>query len=170
MRVLSFDPGARRAGWAVLDPGPTYIASGIEEFPRREGESYQRYRMRLTYFWVARASELLDEYKPEYVVTETVPVYGMNDFSQGYLALVMSVCIHAMTYLRLDGTLIKQVSARSVQKQIAIRGNSKNITKTQVRNGVISLLPELEEQYGKTKVFEATDALAIALFSLGYST
>jgi hypothetical protein len=124
--------------------------------------------MRLTNYWVGRTAELLEEYSPTCVVTETVPVYGMNDFSQGYLALVMCVTVHAMALAM--GIETSQVSARTVQKHIAIRGNSKSVTKTQVRNGVCSLIPEVQELYGKTKVFEPTDALAIGLFTLGYTT
>lgn len=169
MRVLSFDSGAKRAGWAVLDPGPEYISSGVEECIRRPKQTYQGYRMELTEHWVEFTAHLLDEYKPTHVVTEIVPPYGMNDFSQGYLANVMATTVHAITFGY--GKEPFQVSAKRVQEQIAIRGKSTKITKPQVRNGVVSLIPELKSRAGGwTKIWEEPDAIAIGLHFLGYTS
>jgi hypothetical protein len=103
------------------------------------------------------------------VVTEIVPPRGMNDFAQGYLANVMATTIHAIAIYH--GVKVEQVSARKVHNQIAIGGKTKNPTKPQVRNGVLQLLPELKDSKAKewVKIFEEPDALAIALWRLGYT-
>lgn len=168
VRVLGIDSGAKRGGWAVLDSGPIYVASGVLGCIKEPKEAYQEYRMRLTEKWVGRTSDLLDAFDPDVVVTETVPVYGMNDFSQGYLANVMATTVHVISLMR--GIDVKQVSAQKVHNQIAYGGKTKKPTKPQVRNGVLILLPELKEQAKSWgKVFEESDALAIALHFLGFS-
>lgn len=167
MKVLAFDSGATRAGWAVLEDGPVYIASDVEHRPRPATQAYQAYRMELTEFWAFTTRELLDEYKPTLVITETVPVVGMNNFSQGYLANVMATTVHVVAMMA--DYNVEQVSARSVQKNISVRGKTKNVTKPQVRNGVLSLLPELKETFKQNmKIFEESDAVAIGLYTLGY--
>jgi hypothetical protein len=83
--------------------------------------------------------------------------------SQLYLANVQISTVHAISVLLCRG--INQVSARSVQSKIAIKGKSAGITKPQVRNGVIDRLPELAHRKGDwIKVFEESDAIAIGLY------
>lgn len=167
MRVLGIDPGAKRAGWAVVDNGPSYVDSHVIEFPRPKIESYQEYRLKLVNVWVTEAHELIEIWNPDLIVTEIVPAYGMNDFGQGYLANVMATAVQATAYYK--GFPPSQVSAVAVQNAIGIKGKSKKVTKAQVRNGVISLLPELAHRKPDwVKVWEEPDALAIALFALGY--
>lgn len=166
MRVLAFDSGAKRAGWAVLESGPIYLSSGVVECIKEPKEAYQVYRMKLTARWVRVTCDLLDAYVPDVVITETVPVYGMNDFSQGYLANVMATTVHAISIL--TGFETYQVSAQKVHNQIAIGGKTKRPTKPQVRNGVLTLLPDLKEEAKSWgKIFERSDALAIGLHTLG---
>lgn len=168
MRVLAFDSGAKRAGWAALsnDTGKiVYIDSGIRELPRSSKETYQDYALSLTGYWCAATQELINTYKTEYVITEIVPVRGMNDFAQGYLAHTMSVAVKATaSYM---GAIISQVSATKVQNEIGIKGRAKKMTKPNVRNGVISILPKLEGILrADGKVFERSDAIAIGLWYL----
>ncbi len=166
MRVLALDSGAIRAGWCILDDMPLeYIASGVVHTPRPATEAFQAYRMRLTEEWMGRAYELLCKYRPDVVVTETVPPLGANNGTQLYLANVQITVVHAIAML--CDYPVEQVSARTVQKVIAIRGKGKKITKPQVRNGVFARLPELQPRFKEfTKVFEESDALAIGLYYL----
>lgn len=165
MRVLSFDSGAKRAGWAVLESGPKYIASGVIEHDRG-ATKYQEYAMHLTEQWVIHTSEFIREYSPDQIVTEIVPAYGMNDYGQGYLVNVMATTVHAIALGM--GVEVSHVSAVKVQNAIAIPGRPKKLTKVQVRNGVVSLLPELIERVPDwTKVMEEPDALAVGLWFLG---
>lgn len=169
MRVLAFDPGATRTGWAVLEEGPKYIASGVEYNPRGDTK-FQIYRMELSRFWVDRGLDLLLEYEPDVVVSETVPSRGAGIPEQLYLANVQITIVHALAIMY-GSCEVQQISARTVQKAIAIRGNSRKVTKPQVRNGVLSLLPELKPRLKEfIKVFEETDALAIGLWHLGYKS
>lgn len=106
--------------------------------------------------------------QPDTVVSEIVPAVGFNNASQSYLANVAISTVHACAFAA--GIDCVQVSARTVQKNIAIRGNSKRVTKAQVRNGVLKLLPELEHRKSDwTKIFEEPDALAIGLDYLGFT-
>lgn len=168
MRVLSFDPGAERMGHAVLESGPKFIVSGVRYCNRWPKEAFQAYRLRLEQLWVEETIALLDDYGPDAIVSEIVPSTGFNNASQSYLANTAITVVHAIAYSR--GIPVHQLSARHVQKQIAIRGKSKKITKPQVRNGVIQLLPELKPKLSKwVKIFEEPDALAVGLTYLGYS-
>jgi hypothetical protein len=88
--------------------------------------------------------------------------------SQLYLANVMASTVHAVGYFNSKSLTVKQVSARSVQSKIAIRGRSSKITKVNVRDGVLSILPELahkKPEWIKTGISEESDALAIGLYA-----
>jgi Holliday junction resolvasome RuvABC endonuclease subunit len=168
VNVLSVDPGAARAGWAVLgmsgrNDKATYVASGVVHHPRLPKQAFQDYRMELTEYWVAEAFDLMEEYEPRVLISETVPSRGPEIMDQLYLANVQITVLHAiaLTY----GTKIVQVSARSVQAKIAKRKPNIKVTKPQVRQGVLERLPELESlTKEEMKVFERTDALAIGLW------
>ena len=101
MNVLAVDSGATRAGWAVLgSPGtdgiPSYIASGVVHFPRLPKQAFQEYRMSLTEFWIDEAFDLIEEYKPDVLVIETVPSRGPEIMDQLYLANVQATVLHVI--------------------------------------------------------------------------
>lgn len=159
-RIVAFDSGAKRAGYALLH-NDVYVASAVFHFPREVKEAYQDYRMRLTGYWAWKTEKLIEQERPTVIVTEMVPVYGMNDFSQGYLANVMATTVHAIAIQKKISVV--QVSAVKVQNAIAKRGKTKKITKPQVRNGVLELYPQLSSLFkGEPKIFERSDAIAIA--------
>lgn len=165
--ILSIDPGATRAGWAVLgtsgkDGKASYIASGVVHYPRPAKRAFQEYRMELSEYWVNEAFDLVEEYNPDVLVSEIVPSRGPEIMDQLYLANVQITVLHtiALTY----GVKVRQVSARSVQAKIAKRKPNLKVTKPQVRNGVIERLPELESHFKGSKIFEESDALAIGLY------
>lgn len=165
MKILSLDSGAKRAGWAVLEDGPTYIFSEVVHFPRGDKEAYQFYRVNLANLWVKETKRLITIYQPDLVVCEIVPVYGMNDAAQGYLANVMATTVYATALC--CGVKASQVSAVKVQNAIGIKGKTKKMTKPQVRNGVLAMLPELEgRRKDWVKIFEEPDAIAIGLYTL----
>lgn len=169
MRVLALDPGAKRAGWAVIETGPIYISSSCEWLERNLNpeEPFQKYRMRLCKHWTDRTEWLISTFKPDLVVTETVPSQGANNMSQMYLANVMATTVHSVCFKM--GIPVIQVSARTVASRVAIRGKGKKISKANTRNGVLSLLPELKPRLSEwVKVFEEPDALAIGLHALGH--
>jgi Holliday junction resolvasome RuvABC endonuclease subunit len=167
MRVLAFDPGAERMGWAVLEDGPkpVYVASGIIRFHRRPNEEYQHYKLRLEEHYTYVGPELLSNYHPDRVVNETVPAVGFNNATQADLAKTAITVIHAMAYER--DFPVYQIGATTIKTQI---GGSKKATKVKVRNGVIMLLPELAGRKKEwVKVFDESDAIATGLTALGYS-
>lgn len=173
--VLAIDPGATRAGWAVLgipgtDGQATYVASGVVHHPRLPKQAFQDYRMELTEHWIEEAFDLMEEYKPSVLISETVPSRGPEIMDQLYLVNVQITVLHtiALSY----GVKVEQVSARTVQSKMALRKKDVKVTKPQVRNGVLSYFPELEPRL-KTKgkqVFEESDALAIGLWFCGCYT
>lgn len=173
--VLAIDPGATRAGWAVLgvpgdDGKATYVNSGVVQHPRLPKQAFQSYRMELTEHWIEEAFDLMEEYKPSVLISETVPSRGPEIMDQLYLVNVQITVLHtiALSY----GVKVEQVSARTVQSKMALRKKDVKVTKPQVRNGVLSYFPELESRL-KTKgkqVFEESDALAIGLWYLSCYT
>jgi Holliday junction resolvasome RuvABC endonuclease subunit len=175
--ILSIDPGATRAGWAVLEtPGEdgqaSYVASGVVHHPRLPKQAFQDYRMELTEHWIEEAFDLMEEYKPSMLISETVPSRGPEIMDQLYLVNVQITVLHtiALSY----GVKVEQVSARTVQSKMALRKKDVKVTKPQVRNGTLQLLDlplHKEEEIRKSKVFEESDALAIGAWycGLGFS-
>lgn len=161
MRILAIDPGAKRAGWAVLSEG-SYIASGILGLP--DGDNYQKRRLDLIDFWVGTTKYLLAEYEPLLVVSEIVPPTGGSIPSIINRQLGLTVITTVQAIARDWGTGVSQVSATTVKKKIAGKGKA---SKVMVRDGVLKALPELEprrpEWTGKDAVFDEVDALAIGL-------
>lgn len=145
---------------------PNYIASGVIRCPKPEGQKFQEYRMALIAQWLDESFELIEEYKPNVLITETVPSRGPEIMDQMYLMNVQCTTLQtvALTY----GLKIVQVSARSVQAKLALRKKDVKVTKPQVRNGVLTHYPELTERLkpkGEAKqVFEESDAIAIGLW------
>lgn len=120
--------------------------------------------MELTEHWIEEAFDLVEEYKPAVLVSETVPSRGPEVMDQLYLANVQITVLHAIALSY--GVKVKQVSARTVQAKIALRKKDVKVTKPQVRNGVLSQFPELEGRL-RTKgkqIFEESDAIAIGLW------
>lgn len=177
MKILAFDPGAERCGYACIegakDEKPALIGSGIfglsrtvnEESGKRE--EYQKYRLRLIEFWAREAEWLLNSYRPDEVATEIVPVVGGGNFvvaTQSQLAATVVTVIQAVCFQ--NKVPVKQVGATTVKAKI---GGSNKATKVKVRNGVLNLMPEQHiRAEGWKKVFDESDAFAIALTRLGY--
>lgn len=179
MKVLGLDPGAARGGYACVaqpeegeNKPPISLGSGYFCVPRGSNgskqEPYQQYKLGVIRAWVPWAHYLLDEFEPDVVVSEIVPVVGGGNFvvaTQSQLAAAQINTVHAVAYDR--GYTIKQVGATSVKAKI---GGAKNASKVKVRNGVIEIIPDLAERKKDwVKVFEEPDSLAIALTELGYS-
>lgn len=171
MRVLAFDPGGEKMGWAVVEEGPAYINSGIEEWRRGEAEKYQSYRLRLIQFWSYMGGALLDAYKPNLVVSEIVPAVSggtMASGAQRALAATAITAVQTIAYER--GYAVSQIGATTVKVKIA---GKKTATKPKVRDGVYTLLPQVKDRHrewsGKGAKFDEPDALAVALVSLGYT-
>jgi Holliday junction resolvasome RuvABC endonuclease subunit len=169
--VLAIDPGAQRAGWSVLEQrnegNPTHVASGVVHFPRLPKQKFQEYRMALTEHWVEEGFDLMEEYKPDVLVSEIVPPLGANNGTQLYLANVQIAVLHAIAISY--GVKVVQVSARSVQAKIALRKQDVKVTKPQVRQGVLERFPEIETVVKEEmKVFERTDAIAIGAYWFEY--
>lgn len=171
MRILAMDPGAKRCGWAVLSEGSKnrseikYHDSGILGLV--QPSKYQDYRLRLIEYWVIHATQLFHIHEPEAVVSEIVPPTGgtMGGIINRQLSLTVITTVQALAWQQ-HCPLI-QIGASTVKKKV---GGSGKASKVKVRDGVISLLPELEsrrkEWTGKDAVYDEIDALAIGLTHL----
>jgi Holliday junction resolvasome RuvABC endonuclease subunit len=172
MRVLFYDPGAERMGWAVIDGhpaaeySPTYIDSGILKCERNK-QDFQEYRLRLEDFHSVVTPRFLHEYRPDIVVNEIVPSVGGGNFvvaTQSYLANTAIGVVHAIAFDR--GYRVAQIGATTLKKNI---GGSGKATKVAVRNGVLKILPELApRRVDWIKVFDEPDAIAGALSYMQY--
>lgn len=173
MRVLAFDPGAERCGWAVIGGGrgqeARYVTSGIIGAARGDAEKYQPYRLRLIDRLVEDVRDLLDKYAVGWVVNETVPPSTSTAFaSNGVQAQLAATAVTVLqTMACYHRTPVEQVSANTVKARI---GGKKTATKVGVRNGVYTFFPDLKESRGKewVKVHDESDACAIGLTWLGY--
>jgi Holliday junction resolvasome RuvABC endonuclease subunit len=170
MRVLSFDPGAKRLGWASLgrDNGRLYYhMSGVIYMPPA-GKS-QEYRQEIIQTLAHYTPTLLDLTEPDEVAVEIVPSVGGGNFAaavQTYLVHAAITTVETICYTA--GLPITYYGANTVQSRIAIKGKGKKVTKVHVRNGVIRLFPELEERKRDwVKIFEEPDAIAIGATHLG---
>lgn len=170
MRALAIDPGAERCGWAVLEHGPVMIDSGIIRFPR-EGMDFQKYRVALEWFFYDAFEQVMDYHDVDVAVNETIPAVGGGNFvvaTQSYLANCVVATYHVCAYKR--GLPVVQQGATTMQSRIALRsGKGKKVSKVQVRNGVVSIMPSLKPRVREwTKEFDEVDAIAHGLTYLGY--
>jgi Holliday junction resolvasome RuvABC endonuclease subunit len=171
MRVLSFDPGAKRMGWAVLQTRldqPVVIESSYVLLERKE--DYQPYRLRLLNYWTRRTANLLKTYKPDKVATEIVPPTGFGPSGGAIQAQLATAAITAVQVVTLVFEVpLEQISSRTMQKAITGKAPA---TKTKVRDGVIKLVPSLEQRRkewtGKAAIYEEVDAIGVGLTAMGY--
>jgi Holliday junction resolvasome RuvABC endonuclease subunit len=175
--LLCVDGGAERLGWGILEREgnkPVYIDSGLVSFPQTGfAGTFQEYRLGLINYYVdhlTRPGSVFDDsFLPiTEVVTEVLPPVGFGNGVQAYLVNV------ALTAVQVIATLadlpVHQISANTVQKQIAVGRKGRKVTKVQVRNGVIQLLPELAHRKKEwVKIFDEPDSLAVGLTYLGFS-
>jgi Holliday junction resolvasome RuvABC endonuclease subunit len=166
-RVLSFDTGAKRMGWSVLDKGPLWVASGIMGLEKSEGQTFQEYRLDLIRYWVNETPTLLETYKPTSVANETIPLIGGGSAAMQSV-LAASAITTVQTICFIYGVPVEQIAAVTVKARI---GRVKTATKPKVRDGVISLLPELasrKSDWTKADTFDEPDAIGVGLVALGY--
>lgn len=175
MIVLSFDPGAERMGYAVLEQGKNkdikrlgYGQLGVQRQRNKQNkqEAYHEYRMKVIDFWLEEAPILINSFKPDIIVNEIVPVVGGGNFVVATQSQLASTAITVVqTVAKQIGVPIEQIGATTVKAKI---GGGKKATKVAVRNGVFKIMPELEVHKKEwTKVFDISDAFAIGLTHLG---
>lgn len=184
MKVLAFDPGAKRMGWCVLaatpeevkeKKPPTEYGGGIYRLERErnessgEDEAFQKYRLRLIDYWIETTNYLLDGYKPDCVVAEIVPAVGSGNFRSGATQsqLAETAITTAFVVSRSRSLDVAQVGATSVKARV---GGGRKATKVGVRNGVYRFMPETKAKYHTMWKEDAdmSDAYAIGLTYLGY--
>lgn len=177
-RILAFDSGAKRMGWAALeretskpvkDKPPIHLGVGhwgVDREVNGKKLPYQEYRLKLEDYWIAKTPELL-VYRPDAVVCEIVPVVGGGNFvaaTQSQLAATAITVVQVIA--KQYGIPVYQIGATTVKARI---GGGKKATKVKVRDGVIKIMPTLADFKKEwTKVFDVSDAVAIGLAYWGY--
>lgn len=174
MKVLSIDPGAERCGWAVLEPGlpgPKVTDSGVFRCPRND-EDFQDYRIRLEneafYFFLHQLTEV----DATHVVNEIVPAVGGGNFvvaTQSYLVNTVVASLHIAAFIH--GVWPEQIAARTVQKRVGITGRTGKVTKAGMRNGVVTIIPDLLPHVSAKDEWpwDRWDAIGIGIAYMGYS-
>lgn len=165
-RILSIDPGAKRLGWAVIDFDineemvyePSYVSSGVTGLTRGDDETYTTFKNRLIFFFIPEFESLLNEYKPDLIVFEYLPISNtIGNIGQRVLAFAVAttsqvLCIqNKIEYKEIGATTIKRTLCGSMRA-----------TKTQIKNVVIESFPQLEPRR-KEIAPDETDAIAVAL-------
>lgn len=162
-------------GWACLEGGegfdPVWVDSGIAEVTKGDDEKDQAYRLRLIDFWAYEGFRMLDAYRPDFVATETLPLFGGTGFTNNVQSKLAATAITTVqTVCSIDGMRVQQVAAISVKARI---GGTKKASKVAVRNGVISLIPSLaprKKDWTKAPAMDEPDACGVGLVALGYRT
>lgn len=178
MKLLSFDPGAERMGYACLEGDGTLTAKswgygylGVERASNgSKKEEYQKYRLRLIKFWAEEADYLFTTFKPDEMVNELIPPVGGAAFAsnglQAQLAMAALSVLQGAAY-RHD-VPVTQIAAQTVKKAV---GGSYKATKVKVRNGVFLLMPQLAFHRKEwTRMFDISDAFAVGLTHMGYQS
>ncbi len=171
MRILSFDPGAKRQGWACLEKPigtdvPLYHGSGVVQIDRTQTEAFQAYKLRVIYTWVKETVSLFDAWHPDEIACEIVPSMGFERSVQNQLAQAAITTVQAVAIYHRKP--VHQLSATTVKKKITGDGRA---SKAKVRNGVFKLVPETKVRFKEwVKVFDESDAIAIGLTHLGFKT
>lgn len=176
MKVLGFDPGATRCGWACIsleDENKDVVEYGSGVFGverKRKGsktEPYQEYRLRLIDFWIRKAAHLLDAYQPDLVVGETVPPIGTGNAAGNIQrTLAATAFTVVMVVARQNSVAVEQIGATTVKARI---GGSKKATKVAVRNGVYAIVPDtVRFRKEWVSIWDRSDAYAVALCKLGF--
>lgn len=171
MRILAIDPGAERCGWAIMEGvtcKPWVVESGVMRCHRGDKEPFQEYRLRLEEHAAQYFDELLEHRKPDWVVNEVVPAVGGGNFvvaTQSYLANCVATTFHNCAFKQ--GIDVNQISARTVQAKVGIKGRTGKVSKAGVRNGVVDKLPDLRKYVGDSAwPWDRWDAIAIGLASM----
>lgn len=170
MKILAIDPGAERCGYALIESGPSLIESGVLNVPRRD-QAFQEYRLRLEED-VAIYFDPLFILPPDKVTNEIMPAVGGGNFAvatQSYLANCTVSVLHTLAFLY--EVPVEQISARTVQKQIGIKGRTGKVSKAGMRKGVLQCLPCLNEHIKDPEwPWDRWDAIGIGLAALGHIT
>lgn len=173
---MSFDPGAERCGWGVLDREEdtlTYVASGIITTPR-DKEAFQKYRLRLIANLQVAVRHLITTYNPTHVANEIVPPVttapgksiGGTFASNGVQAQLAGTAVTTLQAVAIgQGLPVVQISAATVKTTV---GGSKTASKVQVRNGVYERFPAIKDENWSewVKVHDESDACAVGIVAL----
>ena len=174
MKVLAFDPGADRMGYAVVESGPkevipksgVILGSNIVSLPKLDDETYQEHRLRIIKHWSDQAQLLITYFKPDFIANEIVPPTGGTGGNIVHRQKAMAAITTVQVVAIQNHINIQQFAASTVKKAIGGKGTA---TKVAVRNGVIELLPSTERFKDQwKKVFDQSDAFAVGLTALGY--
>lgn len=159
MKLLAFDPGATRCGWACIDDGHL-MGHGVLGLPRGDSE-YQQYRLRVVYYYADEADLLIERFSPHAVVSEIVPVVGGGNFVAATQSQLASTAMTAiMTTAVIRGLPIHQIGATTIKKLVAGSGKA---SKIQVRNAVFEHYPDLKPEKLKDWTLDESDAIATGL-------
>ncbi len=148
MRVLSLDPGSRKAGFAVIEgnaKNPVYVSSGVLNFTKEE-DFWLRIKKIFT-----ETKNLLETYRPHQVVLESL-IYVKSPTALIKLAQARGAMISAITQFDLP---IYEYSPNLVKSSVTGHGHT---DKESIQKWIY-----LQFGFEKVETNDESDALAIAL-------
>lgn len=148
MVIIGFDPGTRFCGYGIIQADKRKVLAAGCEVIKLNPKMHLSGKLAELFTAI---SSVLDEYKPDIAVVETI-FYGKNIQSSITLAHARGVILQACA---LSNIRIFEYSPREIKK--AVTGNG-NANKTQVR-GMIQKIIGLKEEI---KSEDASDALSVA--------
>ena len=147
--ILGMDPGTSVMGYGVLQvEGNT---SKVVQYGVIHLSKYNTHELKLKKIF-ERVTSIIDEYKPDEVALEA-PFYGKNVQSMLKLGRAQGVAMAAALSREIP---ITEYAPKKVKQSVTGNGNA---SKEQVANMLKTILNFNEDP----KLFDATDALAVAL-------
>jgi crossover junction endodeoxyribonuclease RuvC len=150
--IMGMDPGTNVMGYGIIQIKKTEIT--LLQYGVIHLTKYKNHELKLKKIF-ERISGLIEEYKPDEVAIEA-PFYGKNVQSMLKLGRAQGVAMAAVLYRNIP---ITEYAPRKVK--ISVTGNG-NASKEQVAG----MLQQLLHFRDTPKLYDATDALAVAICHL----
>jgi len=150
--ILGMDPGTNLMGYGIIqhkDNKTRLIQYGVIHL-----KQYETHELKLKKIF-DRVLGILDEFNPDEVAIEA-PFYGKNVQSMLKLGRAQGVAMAAVLYRNIP---IKEYAPKKVKQSVTGNGNAS-------KEQVAKMLQNLLQFKDLPKMFDATDALAVALCHL----
>ncbi len=143
------DPGTNVMGYAIISVRGNNLT--LLQFGIIKLSGYKNHEIKLKRIF-ERVLGLINEFKPDEVALEA-PFYGKNVQSMLKLGRAQGVAMAAALY---RGIPIREYAPKKVKQSVTGNGNASKVQ-------VASMLKHLLHFEEKPKLFDATDALAVAI-------
>lgn len=147
MRVIGLDPGMQKLGVSaieLIDDQLSLINYGLIAHPRDSADSYNKFLNAGIYQIVDWFPKTIDLVRPDFIYSELVPPGRLGMNSELVVAAITTCKVIAYQF----GIDWYDIAANTVKKSITTDATA---SKAVVRNAVIQVFPELDEEHKKLK-------------------